>query len=207
LGGRLRRATILRASWNGQACDSSATSLSEAVGASIAVMIVATPPRQACGAKLAPRTRSSSERAANAYELRNRDTRKAAPHRQTPSGQTIVSKRADREVAEPQIGEPALFPIAKQGPAQSLPQQIIAAFDRNAHALAKIPALQKRAATEYAAAGGIGTIEPERQRDSVAEQKIDILVAQRFARGFRIGVRPHLGRGEHLLEESLMRGA
>src|ERR1700758_4435779 len=117
------------------------------------------------------------------------------------------SKRADRKIPQPQIRETALLPVPKQGPVQSLPQQIIAALDRDADALAKIAAFQKGPATEYTAAGGIGTVEPESERDAVAEQQIDVLVAERFARGFRIGVGPHLGRGEHLLEEGFMRRA
>src|SRR6201997_3712724 len=117
------------------------------------------------------------------------------------------SKRADRKITQPQIRKAALLPIPKQGPVQSLPQQIIAAFDDDAHAFAKIAAFEVGTAAEYAAAGGIGTVEPERQRDAVAEQQIDILVAERLARGFRIGIGPYLGRSEHLLEEGFMRRA
>src|SRR6202167_360262 len=83
------------------------------------------------------------------------------------------SERADREIAQPKVGEASLFPELKQRPVQALPQEIVAAFDRNADALAEEPALQKRPAAESTAARRIGAVEPEGKRDAVVEQKVD----------------------------------
>src|SRR5260370_38539633 len=105
-------------------------------------------------------------------------------------------------MAQPQVGEAALLPLPEQRPVQGLPQQVVAALDRDADALAEEAAFQERAAAEGAAAARIGAVEPEGERDAVAEQQIDVAVAQRRAR--RVGVRigPYLGLGEHLLEKS-----
>ena len=45
---------------------------------------------------------------------------------------------------------------------------------RDADAFAEIAALEERPAGEGAAAAGIGAVEPERQRDAVAEHIIDL---------------------------------
>src|SRR6202790_4851470 len=88
-------------------------------------------------------------------------------------------KRADVKVAQPQIRVAAFFPKPEQRPVQRLPQQIVALADGDADALAEIAALDKRSARERAALGGIGTVDPERQRDRVAEDEIDLATAQR----------------------------
>src|ERR1700679_1406721 len=113
---------------------------------------------------------------------------------------TGISKRTDRKIAQPKIGIAALFPLPEQRPVQSLTQQIVAALDGDADAFAEEAAVQERTAAKCAAAAGIGAVEPERQRDAIAEQKIDFLVAQRRARGFGIGIGAQLGFGEHLPE-------
>src|ERR1700694_3883774 len=88
-------------------------------------------------------------------------------------------KRADGKIAQPQIGVAAFFPEPEQRPVQRLPQQIIALAHGDADALAEIAALDKRAAGERAAFGGVGAVDPERQRDRVAENEITLAAAQR----------------------------
>src|SRR6185503_8610601 len=48
------------------------------------------------------------------------------------------SKRTDREIAQPQIGEAALLPDAEQRPVERLPDRVIALSDRDADAFTKI---------------------------------------------------------------------
>src|SRR6266536_2473623 len=84
------------------------------------------------------------------------------------------SKRADGKIAQPQVGVAAFFPEPEQGPVQRLPQQIVAPADGDADALAEIAALDERAAGEGAAFGRIRAVDPERQRDRVAEDEIDL---------------------------------
>ena len=97
------------------------------------------------------------------------------------------SERADREIAQPEVGEAALFPKLKQRPVQALSQEIVAALDRNADALAEEPALQKRTAAESAAARRIGAVEPKSECDAIVEQKVDFLSTQTF------NVNPNIG--------------
>src|SRR5580700_2437340 len=136
------RATILRASSNGQACDCSASSRKFA-GFSITAVDIP-------------------------YTFRAL----SAAHQKA-----LASKRVDREIAQPQVGEAALLPLPEQRPVQGLPQQIVAALNRDADALAEEAALQERAAAEGATAAGVGAVEPEGERDAVAEQQIDVAVA------------------------------
>ena len=82
-----------------------------------------------------------------------------------------TSIRADREITQPQVGEAALLPQPEQRPVDRLAQQIVAAFDRDADALAEEAAFHIGPAAEHAAAGGVGAVEPERERDAVAEQQ------------------------------------
>src|SRR5579859_186816 len=92
------------------------------------------------------------------------------------------SERAHREIAQPQIGVAAFFPDAKQRPVQRLPEQIVALAYRNADALAEIAALDERPAGEGAAIVRIGAIDPERQRNPVAEDEVDLAAAEQIGR-------------------------
>src|SRR3954454_9558385 len=116
-------------------------------------------------------------------------------------------KRANGEIAQPQIGVAAFFPQPEQRPVQRLPQQVVALAHGNADALAEIPALDEWAAAEGAALGGIGAVDPERQRDGVAENEIDLAAPQRLAERVVVRVGVQLGIGEQRLEIRLMRGA
>src|ERR1700730_9374099 len=89
-------------------------------------------------------------------------------------------ERAHGKIAQPQIGVAALFPEPEQRPVQRLPQQIVTLAHRDADAFAEIAAFDERAAREGAAVAGIGTVDPERQRDRVAEDKIDLAAPQRL---------------------------
>src|ERR1700759_2327647 len=90
-------------------------------------------------------------------------------------------ERADGKIAQPQIGVAAFFPQSEQRPVQRLPQQVVALADRDADALAEIPALDERTTAERAAFAGVGAVDPEGQRDGVAENEIDLAAAQRLA--------------------------
>src|SRR5437588_5742525 len=118
-----------------------------------------------------------------------------------------ISKRADREIPEPQIGEAALLPQPEQRPVEGKTQRIIAALDRNADALAEIAALGEGSADEDAAVRRVGAVEPERERDAVAEKKIGLALAQPFACRLRVAVGLQLRLGEERLQIRLVRGA
>src|SRR6185312_5851753 len=90
----------------------------------------------------------------------------------------FASERADRKIAQPQIGELAVLPQAEQRPVERLAQHVVAAPYRDADALAEEPALQERSAAKHATAGRIRAIEPERQRDAVTEQQVDFAAPQ-----------------------------
>src|SRR5271155_3271501 len=156
------RATILRASSNGHACDCSASARRSEGFSIVAVVMV----------RSIDRYRSGLEHS---------------------FGTMLVSKRTDREIAQPEIGEAALLPQLEQRPVQGEPQQIVAALDRDADAFAKKTAFQKRPAAKGAAAAGVRAIEPERERDAVVEQQIDLLAPQGVARRLGVGIRPNLG--------------
>src|SRR5262249_7250261 len=98
------------------------------------------------------------------------------------------SKRVDRKIAQPQIGETALLPQAEQRPVEGEPQRVVAALHRDPDALAEIAAFGERAALELAAIGRVGAVEPEGELDAVAEQEIDLAAAQRIAGGLDIGI-------------------
>src|ERR1700683_3185017 len=89
------------------------------------------------------------------------------------------SERADREIAQPQIGEAPLLPHPEHRPVQRQPDRIVALLDRDAYALAEIAAVHVGAAPEGATIARIGAVEPERQRHRVAEQEVDVALAQR----------------------------
>src|ERR1700732_3748696 len=99
-------------------------------------------------------------------------------------------KRTDRKIAQPQVGIAALFPKPEQRPVQRLPQQVVALAHRDADAFAEVAAFDKRSAREHAAVTRIRAVDPERERDRIAEDEIDLAAPQRDAQRFiiRIGV-------------------
>src|SRR5712691_8911507 len=105
------------------------------------------------------------------------------------------SKRTDRKIPQPQIGETAGFPDAIQGPVDAKPQRVVAALDGNPDAFAKIAAFDERPADEGAATAGTRAIKPERQRESVAEQQIHLAAPQRFAGRLGIAIAAQLRLG------------
>src|SRR5262249_55066857 len=92
-----------------------------------------------------------------------------------------ASERADREIAQPQVGVAAFFPDPEQRPVQRLAQQIVALAHGDADALAEIAALDKRPAREGAAFGRIRAVDPEGERDGVTEDQVDLAAAKRCA--------------------------
>src|SRR3954447_12520999 len=90
-------------------------------------------------------------------------------------------ERADGKIAQPEIGVAAFFPQPEQRPVQRLPQQVVALAHRNPNALAEIPALDEWPAAEGAALLRIGAVDPERQRDGIAKNEIDLAAPQRLA--------------------------
>src|ERR1043166_9094601 len=114
-------------------------------------------------------------------------------------------KRADWKISEPQIRELALLPDPEQGVVQRQPDRIVAAFDRDADALAEVAAVEIGTAAERTAVLGIGAVEPERERDRVAEHQVDVAALEREAGdiGVRIGAR--LDLGEQRFEIGLVR--
>src|ERR1700704_812496 len=91
---------------------------------------------------------------------------------------TNLLERADGKIAQPQIGVAAFFPKPEQRPVQRLPQQVVAFPHRDSNALAEIPAFDERSAAEGAALARIGAVDPERQRDGIAENEIDLAAPQ-----------------------------
>src|SRR3954447_20351713 len=87
-------------------------------------------------------------------------------------------KRADGEIAQPQVGETALLPYSEQRPVQREPDEVIAFLDGDPDAFAEITAVHERPAAERAAALGIGALDPEGERNRVAEQQVHIAGAQ-----------------------------
>src|SRR5262249_26648639 len=108
-----------------------------------------------------PRTGGAPERAANSIERRAGIVNAAV--------NWLALIRIDREIPQPQVGEAALLPQAKQAPVDGEAQRVVAALDRDADALAEVAALDERAAREGAAVARVGAVEPERERKSVAE--------------------------------------
>src|SRR5580698_9647575 len=104
------------------------------------------------------------------------------------AGTTPVLKRAHRKIAQPQIRVAAFFPDPEQRPVQRLPQQVVALAHGDADALAEIAALDERAARERAAIGRIGAVDPERQRDPIAENEVDLATAQRRPQRLVVGI-------------------
>src|SRR5580704_16172135 len=83
-------------------------------------------------------------------------------------------KRAHRKIAQPQIGVAAFFPDPEQRPVQRLPQQVVALAHGNPDAFAEKTAFDEWPARERAAIAGVGAVDPERQRDRVAKDEIDL---------------------------------
>src|SRR5687767_5136685 len=117
------------------------------------------------------------------------------------------SKRADREIPEPQIGEAALLPQPEQRPVEGEPKRVVAALDRDPDALAEIAALGDRTADENAAASRIRPVKPESKRNAVTEQQIDLALAQCIARRLHIRMGLELYLGEEGFEIGFVRGA
>src|SRR3954469_21032785 len=91
---------------------------------------------------------------------------------------TTPSERADRKIAQPQIGIAAFFPEPEQRPVQRLAQQVVALAHGDPDALAEIAALDERSAAEGATIAGISAVDPERQRNRVAEDEVNFAAAQ-----------------------------
>src|SRR5947207_13326635 len=89
------------------------------------------------------------------------------------------SKRADRKIPQPQIGEAALLPHPKQRPVQREPHRIVALAHGDANAFAEIAAVEIAPAAKRAAILRIGAVEPERQRAGVAGKKVHVTSPQR----------------------------
>src|SRR5262249_61273587 len=83
--------------------------------------------------------------------------------------------------------------------------RVVAAPDRHADPCAELTALGERTAPEHAATGGVGSVEPERERDAVAEQEIGLAATQRLTRGLRVGIGTDLDLREERLEIGFMR--
>src|SRR3974390_1798494 len=166
LGRCSSRATIFRASANGQAFDCSASARKDVAGSGIAA-----------------------------------DTMNPAWQNQTRN-----SKRADWKIAQPQVGKLTLLPQPEQRPVECLPQQIVATADRDADALTEETAFGIGPAAEFAAAGGVGPVQPKGERDAVAEQKVNLAFLQRLTRRFLVGIGMQLSLGKQPLQIGLMRG-
>src|SRR3981189_2331880 len=117
------------------------------------------------------------------------------------------SKRTDREIAQPQVGEAALLPDPEQRPIQRQPDHLIALSDCDADAFAEIAVVGVGTAAKGAAIFGIRAIEPERERDRVTKQEIDLASPQSGARGVRVRIGPDLDLGKQSLKIALARGA
>src|ERR1700730_4525903 len=91
-----------------------------------------------------------------------------------PPTRSGILERAHREIPQPQIGVAAFFPDPEQRPIQRLPQQIVALAHGDADALAEKTALDERPPRERAAVAGVGAVDPERQRDRIAKNEIDL---------------------------------
>src|SRR4051794_31028040 len=116
------------------------------------------------------------------------------------------SKRADREIAQPQIGETALLPDPEQRPVERQADRLIALSDRDADAFTEITVVGIGAAAKGTAILGIRAVEPEGKRDGVAEQEIDLAAPQCGARSVRVRIRAQFNLGKQSLKISLVRG-
>src|ERR1700760_2595187 len=98
----------------------------------------------------------------------------ATAPRNDGGGGSERSERAHREIVQPKVGVTAFFPDPEQRPVQRLAQEVVALAHGNPDALAEKAALDERAAREGAAIGRVRAVDPERQRDRVAEDEIDL---------------------------------
>src|SRR5215470_3984973 len=119
----------------------------------------------------------------------------------------VISKRADRKIAQPQIRETTLLPDSEYSPIECQAHRIVTLLHRDAHAFAEIAAVDVGTTAKSTAIFGIGSIEPEGERDCIAEQEIDFAAPQGEPRcvGARIGA--NLGLGKQSLKIGLVRGA
>src|SRR5262249_3363171 len=135
-----------------------------------------------------------------------RPQERASETRWRPAG-TRGSKRTDREIAQPQIGKTALLPDPEQRPIERQPDRVISLCDTNAEASAEVASADGGPAAKGTAILGIGAVEPERERDRIAEQEIDVAAPQREPRQVRARIGANLDLGKQGLKISLMRCA
>src|SRR5437588_1306993 len=80
------------------------------------------------------------------------------------------SERAHRKIPQPQFRESPLLPDTKQRPIECQPDGLVPLANGDADALAEIPVVDVRPAAKSAAVLRVGSVEPERERNRVAEQ-------------------------------------
>src|SRR5581483_5375282 len=116
-------------------------------------------------------------------------------------------ERTDRKIAQPQVGETAVFPQAEQRPIESAAQHLIILADGDADAFAEIAALEVRAAEKFAAFARGAAVEPKGKRNAVAENKVDLAFHQSRACCFRVRIGMQFGFGEQRFQVCLVSGA
>src|SRR5262249_38838360 len=112
------------------------------------------------------------------------------------------AKRTDREIAQPQIGKKAPLPDPEQRPIERQAYVFIAFLDNNSDASAEGAAGGVGPAAKGTAILGIGAVEPERERDRIAEQEIDVAAPQREPRQVRARIGANLDLGKQGLKIS-----
>src|ERR1700738_487120 len=115
------------------------------------------------------------------------------------------SERADGEIAEPKIGKMALLPYPEQRPVQSKPDRVVAFADRYADPFSEVAAVDVGSAAKCSAILGISSVDPECERDRVAEQEIDIAAAQSQPRHVGVRIGAQLDFGKQVPQIGLMR--
>src|SRR5262249_57488895 len=111
------------------------------------------------------------------------------------------------KMAQPKMGKTPLLPDAEQRPIQGEPHRVIALFNGNSDAFAEVAAVYVRPATEGTAILGISAVEPEGERDRIAEQEIDIPAPQGEPRHVRARISANFGLGKQGLKICFMRRA
>src|SRR5262245_55644162 len=117
-----------------------------------------------------------------------------------------TSKRAEREIAQPQIGEAALLPRAEERPVQRQPHDIVAFLDRDSDPFAEIAAVDVGSAAKRTAIFGLRSVEPEGERDCIPEQKIDLAAPQCGPRRLVGRIGANLGLGKQSFKIRLVAG-
>src|SRR5437764_6961790 len=125
-------------------------------------------------ARIRPFPDSVSRNARALRHVRASSWRNAVFGSRSPAVAVRASKRADREIAQPQIGEAPLLPHAEQRPVQRHPHRIVAFLDDNPDPFAKIAVVEVGSAAKRTAIFRIRPVEPEGERDRIPEQKIDL---------------------------------